>query len=364
MSYGIVRIQKIKTSAITGIHIHDTRVKGFSHSNQDIDFTKSDLNYRLDDNVNKTYHEVIKNRINELNLKRAVRKDAIKMGQALVTSDNNFFNSISKDEQKQFFIRSYEFLKVRYGASNIISATVHLDERTPHMHVNFVPVTKDGRLSAKDVFKRAEYKSLHDDFYKFVGLEYGLLRGETKDVKEKHLTVQEYKKETLKQLNRDIELLENKKNVIDNSINKELKEYDSLSDTVKKTKYSYRYTNNLDYQVSKLNKEKVILNKKDFEILKQNVNNLYLISDENKKLENEVIKFKNYSDKFYSEYKNLKNEKAKNTSTINELKQELEVSKKQIKNVIKCLEYLKIADEVIKVYENKEYLQKNNDREY
>ncbi len=363
MSYGIIRIQKIKTNAISGIQIHDKRVKNISHSNKDIDFSKSKLNYRLDNKVNETYHETIKNRIGELNLKKAVRKDAIKMGQALVTSDTDFFNSISKEQQEQFFKDSYYFLKDRYGEKNIISATVHLDEKTPHLHFNFVPVTEDNRLSAKNVFKRSEYKTLHDDFYDCIGSKYGLLRGEKKETPQKHLPVQEFKKETLKQLNKDIELLENKKNVIDNSINKVLNEYNRLSDTVKKTKSSYIYTNNLDYQISKLNKEKVILNKKDFEILKQNVNNLYLISEENTKLENELIKFKNYTDKFYSEYKKLKDEQVENTSTINELSKELEISKKQLKNVMKCLDHMKITDDVIKVHENKEYLQKNNDRE-
>ena len=100
-----------------------------------------------------------------------------------------------KDTRRQFFEDAYKFLSDRYGAENVISATVHMDERTPHMHFNFVPVTRDGRLSAKDVLTKTQLIDQQTAFYEQVGVKYGLERGERKDSGKRrlHLETAEYK---------------------------------------------------------------------------------------------------------------------------------------------------------------------------
>ena len=195
MSYGIVRIQKFTKGSVKGIEIHDRREKltdETSHTNPDIDWDRSHLNYDLHPDQNQNFYQAVKNRINQLDLSRAVRKDAIVMAQVLVTSDHDFFECLTDDEQKKFFEDSYLFLADRYGMENIVSATVHLDEKTPHMHINMVPVTDDGRLSAKSVFTRASLINLQDRFHEQVGQEFGLDRGE-RGGKKKHLSVIDYK---------------------------------------------------------------------------------------------------------------------------------------------------------------------------
>jgi len=195
MSYGIVRIQKFTKGSVKGIEVHDRREKltdETSHTNPDIDWDRSHLNYDLHPDQNQNFYQAVKNRINQLDLSRAVRKDAIVMAQVLVTSDHDFFECLTYDEQKKFFEDSYLFLADRYGMENIISATVHLDETTPHMHINMVPVTDDGRLSAKSVFTRASLINLQDRFHEQVGQEFGLDRGE-RGGKKKHLSVIDYK---------------------------------------------------------------------------------------------------------------------------------------------------------------------------
>lgn len=155
MSYGIVRVQKFSSGSVKGIEIHDRREKeGVSHTNKDIDWSKTDQNYDLHPAQNSSFQKAVKNRISQLRLPKAVRKDAVVMAQVLVTSDYEFFEWMPPQEIQKFFSDSYDFLAKRYGTENIISATVHLDERTPHMHFNFVPVTTDGRLSAKDILTR------------------------------------------------------------------------------------------------------------------------------------------------------------------------------------------------------------------
>lgn len=223
MSYGIVRVQKMSSGSVKGIQIHDKREKDHSHTNPDIDFSRSKENYDLCPKQNENFTKAVKERIDQLDLKRAVRKDAVVMAQIIVTSDSDFFNRLydadcaelaeashdaylgmgytprkkvePKDTRRQFFEDAYKFLSDRYGAENVISATVHMDERTPHMHFNFVPVTRDGRLSAKDVLTKTQLIDQQTAFYEQVGVKYGLERGERKDSGKRrvHLETAEYK---------------------------------------------------------------------------------------------------------------------------------------------------------------------------
>jgi len=205
MSYGIIRIAKVTTGAIGGAQIHNERKSDHSNTNPDIDFSRSENNRQLP--LEKGYLEQLPyhKRISEvLRTERkdtkTIRKDAVKMCEVLVTSDASFFDVLTPGQTKDFFDTVYAFLCDRYGRKNMIAATVHMDERTPHMHVDFVPVTKDGRLSAKDVVGfQKDLSRLHDDFFQQVGKRYGLERGQkaTETGEKKYnLTVTEFKAET------------------------------------------------------------------------------------------------------------------------------------------------------------------------
>lgn len=196
MSFAICRVQKMGKGSVKGIQIHDTRQQGLSHTNPDIDWERSKLNYDLHPAQHQNFNQAVKERIEQLHLKRAVRKDAVVMAQVLVTSDNAFFRGLSEAEQKRFFQDSYDFLANRYGAENVISATVHRDEQTPHMHFNFVPVTADGRLSAKAVLTRQALIEQQDMFISAVGSKYGLQRGVRSDERREHLDTADYKLKT------------------------------------------------------------------------------------------------------------------------------------------------------------------------
>lgn len=199
MSYGIMRVQKFKAAGCKGIEIHDLREKELvSHTNPDIDWERSKENYSLHQarSVEQTFYQAVKERIEELDLPRAVRKDAVVMSQALFTSDHGFFENLSNEEQRRYFEKCYEWAKAQFGEKNVISATVHLDEYTPHMHVNFVPITEDGRLSAKEVLTPARIREMHDLFHEQVGKDFGLDRGERWEPgkkKKTHLHTEEYK---------------------------------------------------------------------------------------------------------------------------------------------------------------------------
>ena len=207
MSYGIIRVAKFNSSAVRGIQIHDEREKDKSHSNPDIDFSKTEENYSLKERPNKTYNQVIKERIDNLDLKKAVRKDAVVMCSFVVTSDKDFFNNISLEQEKAYFQKAYNFVKEKYGEQNIISAEVHKDETTPHLHINFIPVTQDNSLSAKSLFDKKSLKQLQDDFYSQVSREFGLDRGGVEE-HQKNIDKVTYKKEKVKNELHEIEQIE------------------------------------------------------------------------------------------------------------------------------------------------------------
>lgn len=196
MSFSICRIAKVKAGGVTGIQIHDRREKeSVSHTNKDIDWSKTHENVDLL-NQQERFRTVISNRIAELNLPKALRKDATVMTQCLVTSDSAFFQKMSRAEQTEYFRKSLDFIEKRYGKENMVSATIHYDEKTPHMHVNFVPVTGDGRLSARDLFSPAKLRKLQDDYNRTCRENgYDLERGELHSKKE-HLSVDEFKVQT------------------------------------------------------------------------------------------------------------------------------------------------------------------------
>lgn len=198
LSYSICRVSKIKSAGVTGIQIHDRREKeSVSHTNKEIDWGKTKENVCLL-NQNEKFKTIVQNRIDSLNLKRALRKDATVMAQCLITSDKAFFDKMNKEQKIEFFKKSFDFISERYGKENMVSANIHFDEKTPHMHINFVPITKDNRVSARDLFSPEKLRALQDDFNKFCNRNnYELERGEL-NTKRKHLSVEEYKLETKK----------------------------------------------------------------------------------------------------------------------------------------------------------------------
>lgn len=166
MSHSIIRVQKMKSTALKGIQFHNQREKE-SQTNPDIRTEDAYLNYDLIHGDKKLdYKKEIQQVISEnVKSEKKIRKDAVLLSEFLITSDSSFFANLTPDEQKRYFETAKDFIADKYGEQNIIYATVHNDEKTPHMHVGLVPVTDDGRLSAKDVFgNRMQFVKLQDDF--------------------------------------------------------------------------------------------------------------------------------------------------------------------------------------------------------
>ena len=164
--------------------------------NQDIDSTRSHLNYNLAPQRDQVAY--ICQRTSEVRCLK--RKDVNVMCSWVVTfpkfksfnTDKSIHKTYSDDyAERVFFERCYKFLADRYGGEqNVISSYVHKDEATPHMHFAFIPIVKDKKrgdlkVSAKDVITIHELNKFHTDLKKhldsFRDIDFEILNDATKD---------------------------------------------------------------------------------------------------------------------------------------------------------------------------------------
>ena len=207
MSYAIIRNTKYKRENLKGIFRHNER-RNKNYSNDNIDKEKSYLNYSIKSpqySYEKEFDKIRK----KYNLKGQIKKVSNIACEYIITSDHDFFERIGEEEIKRFFETAYKFV-VEYkslGEQYIMSAKVHRDEQTPHMHLIFLPVVhttdKKGnsidKLACSEFWKAKDsYRQLQDAFYKYMvengfELQRGLPKEETN---RQHYSVEEYKKIT------------------------------------------------------------------------------------------------------------------------------------------------------------------------
>lgn len=163
-NYAIMRIEKRKIGAVTHICNHHERRKEKYKSNPDIDPERTHLNYHLCQ-PEKTYRPLVLERIEQAGAKR--RSNSVVLQDCIATASPEWINELSYEKQQEFFNHAYQYFVKTFGEENIISAVVHMDEANPHMHLCFVPITKDRRLSSKDLIGGPKGLVKHqDDFYK------------------------------------------------------------------------------------------------------------------------------------------------------------------------------------------------------
>ena len=157
-----MRFQKHKAQAVGGIEAHNERTKTEYKSNPDIDLSRTKDNYNLIKR-NSGYRELINKLISIHKCK--TRKDSVVLVETVVTASPDFFKKKNKKEIREFFEYALAFYEKNLTPGTIISAAVHLDETTPHMHLCFVPITKDHRLSAKEIVGNKQKLTFWQDAY-------------------------------------------------------------------------------------------------------------------------------------------------------------------------------------------------------
>lgn len=190
MPYLVCHMEKYKRQEVTPVEKENGRDENYEATNPQIDSSRTSQNYHII-NPHGSYFDFINARLATLSLKRKVRSDAVFMNSFVIGSDGEFFNTLPPWHHREFFEDCVRFFADRFGAENIISAVVHMDETTPHLHLNLVPII-NGKLCSKDIYDKAKLSILQTEFWQSVGKKYGLLRGKEGSTA-KHLDTAEYK---------------------------------------------------------------------------------------------------------------------------------------------------------------------------
>ena len=188
-----MHVKKFVASATGHIFSHCLRCEGIKFGNQNIDASKTHLNYdalpsfiRGDISPREKYDTLLTENI------KLKRRDVNTLVSVVIQTPKDFDSQYNE----QFFRAAADFLTQRYGADNAICAPVHMDEATPHMHFLFCPI-QDGRFNAKKVVNRTDLSTLHWDMQQHLsqslGFEVDIMRDE---VMAKYMTVEELKAKT------------------------------------------------------------------------------------------------------------------------------------------------------------------------
>ncbi|WP_193014109.1 MobV family relaxase [Staphylococcus equorum] len=352
MSYSIVRVSKVKSGTnTTGIQKHVQRENN-NYENEDIDHSKTHLNYDLVNNNKQNFNDLIDEKIEQnYTGKRKIRTDAVKHVDGLITSDNEFFNNQTAEDTKQFFEHAKSFLEEEYGKDNLLYATVHMDEKTPHMHYGVVPITTDGRLSAKEVVgnKKAltEFQDRFNEHVKQQG--YELERGQSRQVTNaKHEQMSQYKQKTeyhkqeYKHENQKLDHIKQRNDELSQEYQK------SLNALKKPVNVSY------DLETEKVgglfNKEmqetgNVVLSQEHFNAFQKQIEAAQSISDDyeyikSDKALNDLNDLRNENSKLKEENKNAFESLRKITDVAKERRAQLEQSNKLFKIIQEIFEKL------------------------
>ena len=210
------------------------------------------------------------------------------MCEFIITSDKEFFNSIGEEETKRYFETAYKFVANynNLGEDFIVSAKVHNDESTPHMHIVFIPVVHKKDKNGKEIKKIAcseywkgkdSYRKLQDNFYSYMTKSgFNLERGNKEG--NEHIPIEKLKKITSyetqemfeeskhyeqEKLTNDIEIMRNDYKHVIKKFNTLAKRYSKIKnivdETIHKTEQTQLENYNLKQENEKLKQENIHL---------------------------------------------------------------------------------------------------------
>lgn len=339
-----MRIEKRNSSNIGGMFCHNER-KTENHSNEDINKDLSHLNYQLIecDSYKQKINQEIKDRYK---VNKSIRKDAVLCAEVLFTSDKEFFDKLTPERERKYFEKSIEFLKEEFGEKNVVFATVHKDETTPHLHAGIVPITDDGRLSYKSyVNTKYDLVRLQDKYYEKMSLEFPELeRGRSsQETNAKHLELEEYKlqqeKLRLEEQQKFLQEQELSMQMQERNIRQLQEELEKERKKIRELKEKLNFENEKYYKLdeivsSSVESKKIFSSKTTVKLDKELYNSLLKYASEGEKL---VKKFNDYEEKL-SEYElNLRNSKKifdeKNRDVLEKVSR-LEKEKSELQNEV------------------------------
>lgn len=349
MSYSIIRVSKVKTGTnTTGIQKHVQRENN-NYENEDIDHSKTYLNYDLVNANKQNFNNLIDEKIEQnYTGKRKIRTDAIKHIDGLITSDNDFFDKQTPEDTKQFFEYAKEFLEQEYGKDNLLYATVHMDEKTPHMHYGVVPITDDGRLSAKEVVgNKKALTAFQDRFNEYVNQRgYDLDRGQSRQVTNaKHDQVNRYKQKT-EYHKQEYERESQKLSHIQQKSSELIEQYQKSLETLKKP-LNVKYEHETEKVGGLFNKEiqetgNVVISQEEFNTFQKQIEAAQTITEDYEYIKSDkaLNDLKNENSKLREENKDMSETLARANEFIKDLKKDFDNALNFIKVIREIFEKL------------------------
>ncbi|WP_340299402.1 MobV family relaxase [Staphylococcus coagulans] len=349
MSYSIIRVSKVKTGTnTTGIQKHVQRENN-NYENEDIDHSKTYLNYDLVNANKQNFNNLIDEKIEQnYTGKRKIRTDAIKHIDGLITSDNDFFDKQTPEDTKQFFEYAKEFLEQEYGKDNLLYATVHMDEKTPHMHYGVVPITDDGRLSAKEVVgNKKALTAFQDRFNEYVNQRgYDLDRGQSRQVTNaKHDQVNRYKQKT-EYHKQEYERESQKLSHIQQKSSELIEQYQKSLETLKKP-LNVKYEHETEKVGGLFNKEiqetgNVVISQEEFNTFQKQIEAAQTITEDYEYIKSDkaLNDLKNENSKLREENKDMSEILARANEFIKDLKKDFDNALNFIKVIREIFEKL------------------------
>jgi len=200
MAYAVMNIRKNKGNAgALGAHIDRAPEHEHMYQNANPELKHHNVKFELTEFCKMPLPKAIDARIKQgYKGKKAIRKDAVKSLSLVLTGSHQRMKEIFTDEKIRlnWIAESIHFVQQEFGEENIVRMDLHLDEKTPHIHAVVVPLTADGRLSAKE--KMGNKKHLKEMLSRYAAKmeKYGLQRGLERSAKEKPkaTTLQEFYK--------------------------------------------------------------------------------------------------------------------------------------------------------------------------
>ncbi|WP_283728547.1 MobV family relaxase [Clostridium perfringens] len=334
--------QKNKMSDIKGKENEQER-KGLIR-NKDIDLSKTHLNYDLVES-NFNLYQRIKKRVEEVRENSRIQKNSVVDVSNIITLNKEQFEEWGEDKSKGYFREVYNYFCNEFGEENVVSAKVHMDETTPHMHLHFVPI-KDGKLQCRSVLNQSRFNKVHTNVPKYLQEKgFNVVRGNGKTKERGNIdNIHEYKKEIenilsneLKNLKIDLEAhrgalneildlehLEYKKTLLTGEIKLKNDIFDSIVNSIKNlTIENNDLKENLKSKDKKIEKIENELKSMDFKLTEKE----YLISKLNKRK-------RDVKEELRKDYEEQLNEHMNDWFKVKELQREIfkiEVENKEIK---------------------------------
>lgn len=282
--------QKNKMNDVKGKEMEQDR-KG-RKSNPDIDDTRTNMNYDLVEN-DKTLYQRVKERVDEVRSVSRIQKNSVVDFSNVITVPKEQYEEWGLERSKDYLKEVYNYFCEEFGKENVVSAKVHLDETTPHMHLHFVPVNQEnGKLQARALMTPARINKIHTEAPKYLQQKgFDVERGKGKT--EKNLDIHRFKAEKLRE---DINILEDRLNALEGDLG-----------VIQGARVQIECLDSIEIKKSHLG-AKISLKEYDFNLLmdlaKENIKSFAAIE----KLQRELERIESKSSGLGDENKNLKGE--------------------------------------------------------